>query len=480
MDNTVQQAQSSEYRDPPPRVTKPNYNQIHALPLPLAIYALPPLIPHNPLSLLYIAYTYISQVLRPSCSHPGVLYTAYFSSETLSVHVTDPHAIRALWTMGFFGKGTLSRSEPSWLDREQRRRGLLIGETSEEVTMRRREERKEFKRERARKEREAIEEKLRQEGKTDVSTNGASTTDDANGLAAGEDLDGLTHGPKTHGDQNGSYKLAGDVPATSANLSTDTPSVTPQVKTKNQWTNHPDSVPCSKSTGTSEKRIFPNNARHTQAMTPVGEDARNIENQEHLQLTLEEAYFLAYGLGVLNVVDRDSNTRLSSASLFSVFRKHSYFPPCPPAGLKLDDPFLISYVTYHHFRSLGWVVRPGVKFAVDYLLYNRGPVFSHAEFAVMIIPSYSHPYWTATTRKEETQNKQSKSWWWLNSVNRVQSQVRKSLILAYVEVPPADDAPVSHTSAQSTDEEVDVGKLLKRYKIREVSLKRWIPNRSRD
>lgn len=382
--------------------------------------------------------------------------------------------------MGFFGKGTLSRSEPSWLDREQRRRGLLIGETSEEVTMRRREERKEFKKERARKEREAIEEKLRQEGKIDVATNAASTTDEANGSAAGEDLDGLTHGSEPHGDQNGSYQVAGDVPATSANLSTDTPSVTPEVKTKNQWTNHPGSVPWSKSTGTREKRILPNNARHTEAITPVSEDARNIANQEHLQLTLEEAYFLTYGLGVLNVVDRESDTRLSSASLFSVFRRHSYFPPCPPSGLKLDDPFLISYVTYHHFRSLGWVVRPGVKFAVDYLLYNRGPVFSHAEFAVMIIPSYSHPYWTATTRKEETQNKTSKSWWWLNSVNRVQSQVRKSLILAYVEVPPADDEPVPHITAQSPDEDVDVGKLLKRYKIREVSLKRWIPNRSRD
>jgi tRNA-splicing endonuclease subunit Sen2 len=46
--------------------------------------------------------------------------------------------------------------------------------------------------------------------------------------------------------------------------------------------------------------------------------------------------------------------------------------------LRPDDPFLVSYVTYHHFRSLGWVVKPGIKFAADWLLYRRGPVFSHS------------------------------------------------------------------------------------------------------
>lgn len=50
-----------------------------------------------------------------------------------------------------------------------------------------------------------------------------------------------------------------------------------------------------------------------------------------------------------------------------------------PQSLRLDNPFLINYVVYHHYRSLGWVVKGGIKFCVDYLLYKRGPVFSHAE-----------------------------------------------------------------------------------------------------
>lgn len=47
--------------------------------------------------------------------------------------------------------------------------------------------------------------------------------------------------------------------------------------------------------------------------------------------------------------------------------------------LQLDNPFLVHYAVYHHYRSLGWVVKGGIKFCVDYLLYKRGPVFAHAE-----------------------------------------------------------------------------------------------------
>jgi tRNA-splicing endonuclease subunit Sen2 len=63
------------------------------------------------------------------------------------------------------------------------------------------------------------------------------------------------------------------------------------------------------------------------------------------------------------------------------------FKPPPPASsymaaLQLrrpDNPFLISYIAYHHYRSLGWVVKTGIKFCVDWLLYKKGMVFSHAE-----------------------------------------------------------------------------------------------------
>lgn len=53
--------------------------------------------------------------------------------------------------------------------------------------------------------------------------------------------------------------------------------------------------------------------------------------------------------------------------------------------LYFDNPFIVNYIVYHHYRSLGWVIKGGIKFCVDYLLYKRGPVFSHAEYVVVIL-----------------------------------------------------------------------------------------------
>lgn len=65
--------------------------------------------------------------------------------------VSDVNDMNRLWREGFFGKGVLSRSEPTWCDRTQKRLGLgdFKHFTREELTALRREERKKFKKERA-------------------------------------------------------------------------------------------------------------------------------------------------------------------------------------------------------------------------------------------------------------------------------------------------------------------------------------------
>lgn len=304
--------------------------------------------------------------------------------------------------MGFFGKGTLSRSEPSWMDREKarlqaRRQG---GMTAEEATNARRAKRRDFKLERARLEAERI---ARQR---DVEE-GRISAEDARSLEKEIEAATVEQVAKV------------DVPVLKKDL----------VERDNG----------GESDGEEEVEV--------------------LENQEHLQLTPQEAFFLSYGLGVLDIRSpppNDSHSLGNAPSLLKLFA-----PTLAPS-----EPFLLNYAVYHHFRALGWVVRPGIKFGVDYLLYYRGPVFSHAEFAVIIIPSY--PQGSA-----EAEENKAKDWWWLHCVNRVQSQVLKSLVLCYVDVPPAREC-------QGVDGDVDVGMLLGGYKIREFVVRRWVANRMRD
>lgn len=90
-----------------------------------------------------------------------------------------------------------------------------------------------------------------------------------------------------------------------------------------------------------------------------------LVNKEHLQLAHEEAFFLTFALGALKVTDSATQKTLSTSDLLALLRQNSYFPTQPSSGLQPDDPFLIHYAVYHHFRSLGYVPRPGIKFGVD-------------------------------------------------------------------------------------------------------------------
>lgn len=450
-----------------PRPRRPNYNAIHAKPLPVDVYPLPAFVPHNPLSIVRIVISLLSHALFPPKSDNAV-HQAYFSTETQSVHVTDAASIRALWEQGFWGKGSLSRSEPQWLVGEKKRQGIDASKTSAEVTQSRREERRQFKLERARAQREAIEQQLRQEGKLDADGNVEELVDDGQ---VSESPLGTIYDP-----ENGNViAVSGDDIASeiSKTLSSEAPA----------W----------------------------------GENFEPAElvDQEHLQLTPEEAFFLTYTLGALSIIsdgnkdpqmkqdhalpawyllrlyaahasspiDTSQITHLQmayamhhrEAPTYTSYEEISSIPQIQP-----DNPFILRYVVYHHFRSLGWVVRPGIKFAVDYLLYMRGPAFHHAEFAIMIIPSYSDAYWSEapeswTNSSERRGEVAKKDWWWLHRVNRVQSAVFKTLVLVYVEVP-------RHWDEGFRDEgwKVDVGSVLKQYSVREVVLKRWSPNRNRD
>ncbi|KAF3163035.1 tRNA splicing endonuclease subunit sen2 [Orbilia oligospora] len=453
---------------------RPNYNVIHADPLPVVLYHSPTLIPHNPISLLHHLYLYF---FPPVQSHK-VIYIGVFSPVTMSVEIRDPTAVLDLWNKGFWGKGSLSRSEPTWLNREMRRLGdTQVGETSEEITRRRRDQRKEMKKERARKEKEELQKIKEAEAKSKEDSgsvsNGKPIIADSKVVVELEtEIKGL--------DETVTEPAHPSVPTEEAGLPTPPPSSdelnTSDAESKTDIVNigsetPPVSVPpTSDSPPAQPAKVVRFDSNTSTKEIPV-EKKVIVQNQEHLQLMLSEAFFLAYALGILSVTTADSPKSLSLPEIFKLFLRHSIFPPLPESSVSLinfnpDNSFLINYVVYHHFRSLGWVVKSGVKFSVDYLLYKRGPVFSHAEFAILIIPSYS--------RWEGKEENVGREWHWLHSITRVNSQVKKTVVLVYVDVPTADEV-------KGWDCETDGLKtVLGKYKIREVALRRWIPGRNRE
>ncbi|CUA78180.1 hypothetical protein RSOLAG22IIIB_02798 [Rhizoctonia solani] len=293
-------------------------NRIYANPLPLIIErrAKPHSWSSHALGLLNITPALIS---NPNCE--GVLDAA-----TGSVWIVNERDTLILWQRGFFGKGNLSRSEPSWLSRRiAQLRGPGKASASELITAKRREERKIFKATRA-------------------AYLAQATAEAEAAFAADSSADIVI---PTIGSASQAVRAA-------AKESRSTPDIVQQDE---------PALSLATTEVTMEDNFVP------------------PEDMEHLQLTLQEAYFLSYCLGCLRVLDPESGQYIPPRSLLSRFLSASTspFPDLPPETPRPDNPFLVNYVVYHHYRSLGWVVRGGIKFCVDYMLYKRGPVFSHAE-----------------------------------------------------------------------------------------------------
>ncbi|KAH6850590.1 hypothetical protein B0I37DRAFT_117230 [Chaetomium sp. MPI-CAGE-AT-0009] len=646
-------------RASPPR---PPVNQTYSLPAPIRTFPLPTFYPNNPISLLHLVYAWLSQVLRTPPREPSVVHIGVWNPETRSVHILDESSIRALWEQGFYGKGSLSRSEPNWLKRELARRGSPEGKTvSEARTELRREERRLAKWERAKAELEALEKQrlaesvahaaasettsldgvlgepskvaettvlpgsvhsiaiepegvdgeaavetaptvevshhpkpdgrqIRPEPKPPVGPaellalpnslavlnrlpNGPSldrpgeTFHDVkapvgpaellllpnshadlisrpvSGLAifeigqtapsqptaqAAHDVDGHAEESNTqtqmNGDINGHATKAsastgskelegisgnglcpngtGKTTVTPLSLASDDPVLCPSAaelegdllqslkRRKNVRFSptvesttflHSDPPSPGRSAAVPSKSVaptLPNGGAAPEATSvatlsedasrPAPGSAAEIENKEHFQLAPEEAFFLAFSLGALKVVDPVTGAPISTENLLPLFRSHSYFTPrTAHSSLRPDDPFLINYAVYHHFRSLGWVPRHGIKFGVDWIIYQRGPVFDHSEFGIMVMPAFSDAAWGEHEHEEP-----KRSWSWLMGVNRVLSHVLKSLVLVYVDIPPPT----------VFDEEMRRGGIaaaLKKYTIREVMVRRFSANRNR-
>jgi len=177
-------------------------------------------------------------------------------------------------------------------------------------------------------------------------------------------------------------------------------------------------------------------------------------------------------MGCLDIIDPATDECMSPSTIWKTFfAAHDILISShTPQSFRFDNPFLVNYVAFHHYRSLGWVVKSGIKFCVDLLLYKRGPVFHHAEFAIVVIPVYEDLE-DRQTSPYDLPNIEPFTWSWLSTINRVNSQVKKTLILTYITIP---------ALRRVSPEELRSPECLKYFTVREVTIRRFVPARMRD
>ncbi|KAJ2611280.1 tRNA splicing endonuclease subunit sen2 [Coemansia sp. RSA 1365] len=278
------------------------------------------------------------------------------------IWVREGHGL--LWQNGCFGKGILSRSSPTWQQRYQRETAEQSTENKpqeryiEDITQRRREERRQI--------RENSNEKQHEED------------------------------------------------------------ATPVVGSKNV--------------------ISTQDTMRLETMSDLNVTQNEVDMMEPVQLSPFEALFLS-DIGCLEAVDvENGNKCLMHTDLYNLL-----------CICHKSDDFDLKYAAYYYYRAKGWVVRSGLKFGSDFLLYGKGgPARSHSQYSVVV-------------RKLEQQQLEDStdltdSWQYMFGLSRVCTQVRKSLIICYVNPP-----DLKHQDNTLPD--------LCQFEIQEYLFKRFNPNR---
>nr|XP_037859461.1 tRNA-splicing endonuclease subunit Sen2 isoform X2 [Chlorocebus sabaeus]XP_037859462.1 tRNA-splicing endonuclease subunit Sen2 isoform X2 [Chlorocebus sabaeus] len=158
----------------------------------------------------------------------------------------------------------------------------------------------------------------------------------------------------------------------------------------------------------------------------------------------EEAFFLVYALGCLSIYyEKEPLTIVKLWKAFTV----------------VQPTFRTTYMAYHYFRSKGWVPKVGLKYGTDLLLYRKGPPFYHASYSVIIELVDDH--FEGCLRRPF-------SWKSLAALSRVSVNVSKELMLCYLIKP-----------STMTDKEMESPECMKRIKVQEVILSRWVSSRER-
>ena len=107
-----------------------------------------------------------------------------------------------------------------------------------------------------------------------------------------------------------------------------------------------------------------------------------------IRLNLEEAFFLVYCLECLSVcrraavadegvIDGKGGSRSAPAVAMDAAECWTRFVAAKPS-------FIQCYISFQHFRAQGWIVRSGIYYGCNYVLYRHHPSRAHAHHCVLV------------------------------------------------------------------------------------------------
>lgn len=169
--------------------------------------------------------------------------------------------------------------------------------------------------------------------------------------------------------------------------------------------------------------------------------------KEFLHLSLEESFFLAYGLGCLRVYENEKLLNLTD--LWRAFcQRH--------------NRFISLYVAYHYFRSKGWVPKSGLKFGTDFIIYKEGPPFYHGSYSVIV-------KMVRDDDLKEEDNLPTLSWTQIAGLNRLTEHVAKQLLICYVIRPTHVNSDLMLSP-----------NVISQFKVKEIVVSRWVSSQERE
>lgn len=77
-------------------------------------------------------------------------------------------------------------------------------------------------------------------------------------------------------------------------------------------------------------------------------------------------------------IDR-SNRQTANLNLINLWSK------CIKLSQTVNQCFITKYAAYFYFRSKGFIVKNGIKFGSDFVLYSRNPSFVHSTYSVLLV-----------------------------------------------------------------------------------------------